>query len=164
MEIRNPVGTEATPLQFHKSHPLTETHKYTVRYILKYGTVECFVFGNYVASLQLHTPATPSTGSIKSCCPIPPFGSKSKKSISLNRGNGKLPLWELMYKMYILYLPAEDNTFALELRGFLWIYSQLWGGIGRWWGDSMDSLDIKTPKQKLTCKGTCGRCLLEFID
>ncbi len=83
MEIQNPVGTEASPLQFHKSHPLTETHKYTVQYIQKYGTVECCVFGNSIASL--HIPATASTGGIKSYCPIPPFGSKSKKSISLNR-------------------------------------------------------------------------------
>jgi hypothetical protein len=90
MEIRNPVGTEASPLQFHKSHILMETRKYTVQYIQKYGTVECFVFGNSIASL--HIPATPSTGSIKSYCPIPPFGSQSMKSISLNRiGQRKTP-------------------------------------------------------------------------
>jgi hypothetical protein len=53
MEIRNPVGTEASPLQFHKSHPLTKTHKYTVQDTHKYGTVECCVFGNSIASLHI---------------------------------------------------------------------------------------------------------------
>jgi hypothetical protein len=40
------------------------------------------------------------------------------------------------YKMYILYLSAEDNTFAFE-RLSVDLFAAL-GGRGRWWGDSMN--------------------------